>query len=100
MSVQSINIAGTSNYKLQLTIKFSDGTVIEDAPYTWSVTFAQNSAIVTGTSGTGPLVYMGGGSTYTMAVVIQTKEYYHNSSGNKQQFSTGTSFAHNTSWKP
>ena len=100
MSVQSINIAGTSNYKLQLTIKFSDGTVIEDAPYTWSVTFAQNSAIATGTSGTGPLVYMGGGSTYTMAVVIQTQEYYYNSSGNKQQFSTGTSFAHNTSWKP
>ena len=100
MSVQSINIAGTSNYKLQLTIRFSDGTVIEDAPYTWSVTFAQNSAIATGTSGTGPLVYMGGGSTYTMAVVIQTKEYYYNSSGNKQQFSTGTSFSHNTSWKP
>ena len=100
MSVQSINIAGTSNYKLQLTIRFSDGTVIEDAPYTWSVTFAQHSAIATGTSGTGPLVYMGGGSTYTMAVVIQTKEYYYNSSGNKQQFSTGTSFAHNTSWKP
>ena len=100
MSVQSINIAGTSNYKLQLTIKFSDGTVIEDAPYTWSVTFAQNSAIATGTSGSGPLVYMGGGSTYTMAVVIQTKEYYYNSSGNKQQFSTGTSFSHNTSWKP
>ena len=97
MSVQSINIAGTSNYKLQLTIRFSDGTVIEDAPYTWSVTFAQNSAIATGT---GPLVYMGGGSTYTMAVVIQTKEYYYNSSGNKQQFSTGTSFSHNTSWKP
>ena len=100
MSVQSINIAGTSNYKLQLTIRFSDGTVIEDAPYTWSVTFAQNSAIATGTSGTGPLVYMGGGSTYTMAVVIQTKEYYYNSSGNKQLFSTGTSFSHNTSWKP
>ena len=100
MSVQSINIGGTSNYKLQLTIRFSDGTVIEDAPYTWSVTFAQNSAIATGTSGTGPLVYLGGGSTYTMAVVIQTKEYYYNSSGNKQQFSTGTSFAHNTSWKP
>ncbi|MBO5705872.1 MAG: DUF4906 domain-containing protein [Bacteroidaceae bacterium] len=100
MSVQSINIGGTSNYKLQLTIRFSDGTVIEDAPYTWSVTFAQNSAIATGTSGTGPLVYLGGGSTYTMAVVIQTKEYYYNSSGNKQLFSTGTSFAHNTSWKP
>ena len=100
MSAQSINIAGTSNYKLQLTIKFSDGTVIEDAPYTWSVTFAQNSAIATGTSGTGPLVYVGGGSTYTMAVAIQTKEYYYNSSGNKQQFSTGTSFSHNTSWKP
>ena len=100
MSVQSINIAGTSNYKLQLSIRFSDGTVIEDAPYTWSVTFAQNSAIATGTSGAGPLVYVGGGSTYTMAVAIQTQEYYYNSSGNKQQFSTGTSFSHNTSWKP
>lgn len=100
MSVQSVNIPGTSNYKLQLSIRFSDGTVIEDAPYTWSVTFAQNSAIATGTSGTGPLVYAGGGSTYTMAVTIQTQEYYYNSSGNKQQFSTGTSFSHNTSWKP
>ena len=100
MSVQSVNIPGTSNYKLQLSIRFSDGTVIEDAPYTWSVTFAQNSAIATGTSGTGPLVYAGGGSTYTMAVAIQTQEYYYNSSDNKQQFSTGTSFSHNTSWKP
>ena len=100
MSVQSFNIPGTSNYKLQLSIRFSDGTVIEDAPYSWSVTFAQNSEIATGTSGTGPLVYMGGGSTYTMAVAIQTQEYYYNSSGNKQQFSTGTSFSHNTSWKP
>ena len=100
MSVQSVNIPGTSNYKLQLSIRFSDGTVIEDAPYNWSVTFAQNSAIPTGTSGTGPLVYVGGGSTYTMAVAIQTQEYYYNSSGNKQQFSTGTSFSHNTSWKP
>lgn len=100
LSVQSVNIPGTSNYKLQLSIRFSDGTVIEDAPYTWSVTFAQNSAIATGTSGTGPLVYVGGGSTYTMAVAIQTQEYYYNSSGNRQQFSTGTSFAHNTSWIP
>ena len=100
MSVQSVNIPGTSNYKLQLSIRFSDGTVIEDAPYNWSVTYAQNSAIATGTSGTGPLVYMGGGSTYTMAVAIQTQEYYYNSSGNRQQFSTGTSFSHNTSWKP
>jgi hypothetical protein len=100
MSVQSINIAGTSNYKRQLSIRFSDGTVIEDAPYTWSVSFAQNSEISQGTSGTGPLVYMGGGSTYTMAVAIQTQEYYYNSSGNKQQFSTGTSFSHNVSWKP
>ena len=100
MSVQSVNISGTSNYKLQLSIRFSDGTVIEDAPYTWSVTFAQNSEIAQGTSGSGPLVYMGGGSTYTMAVVIQTQEYYYNSSGNMQQYSTGTSFAHNTSWKP
>jgi hypothetical protein len=100
MSVQSVNIPGTSNYKLQLSIRFSDGTVIEDAPYNCSVTYAQNSAIATGTSGAGPLVYMGGGSTYTMAVAIQTQEYYYNSSGNKQQFSTGTSFSHNTSWKP
>ena len=100
MSVQSVNIPGTSNYKLQLSIRFSDGTVIEDAPYTWSVTFAQNSEIATGTSGTGPLVYAGGGSTYTMAVVLKTQDYYYNSSGNRQQFSTGTSFSHNTSWKP
>jgi uncharacterized protein YjdB len=98
--VESVNIPGTSSYKLKLSLRFSDGTVIEDAPYTWSVTYAQNSAIATGTSGTGPLIYTGGGSTYTMAVAIQTQDYYYNSSGNKQQFSTGTSFSHNTLWKP
>lgn len=100
ISVQSVNISGTSNYKLTLILKFSDGTVVEDAPYTWSVTFAQNSAIATGTSGDTPIIYTGGGTTYTMAVTLTTKEYYYDSSGNRRQHTTGTSFSHNVNWTP
>lgn len=100
ISVQSVNISGTSNYKLTLSLRFSDGTVIEDAPYTWSVTFAQNSSIATGTSGDTPIIYTGGGTTYTMAVTLTTKSYYYDSSNNYRQHTTGTSFSHNVSWTP
>ena len=100
MSVQSVNVSGTSNYKLTLSLRFSDGTVVEDAPYTWSVTFAQNTSIATGTSGDAPIVYTGGGSTYVMAVTLTTKAYYYDSNGNRRQHTTGTSFSHNVSWKP
>lgn len=90
------------NQQLQANalIRFSDGTVVEDAPYTWSVTFAQNSNIATGTSGDTPIVYTGGGTTYTMAVTLTTKAYYYDSSGNYRKHTTGTSFSHNTAWKP
>ena len=100
MSVQAVNISGTMDYKLTLSLKFSDGTVVEDAPYTWSVTYAQNSSIATGTSGDGPIVYTGGGSTYVMAVTLTTKAYYYDANGNRRQHTTGTSFSHNVSWKP
>lgn len=100
MSVQSVNVSGTSNYKLTLSLRFSDGTVVEDAPYTWSVTYAQNTSIATGTSGDAPIVYTGGGSTYVMAVTLTTKAYYYDSNGNRRQHTTGTSFSHNISWKP
>lgn len=100
MSVQSVNVSGTSNYKLTLSLRFSDGTVVEDAPYTWSVTFAQNTSIAAGTSGDAPIVYTGGGSTYVMAVTLTTKAYYYDANGNKRQHTTGTSFSHNVSWKP
>ena len=100
MSVQSVNVSGTSNYKLTLTLKFSDGTVVEDAPYTWSVTYSQNTNIATGTSGDAPIVYTGGGSTYVMAVTLTTKAYYYDANGNRRQHTTGTSFSHNVSWKP
>ena len=100
MSVQSVNVSGTSNYKLTLSLRFSDGTVVEDAPYTWSVTYAQNTSIATGTSGDAPIVYTGGGSTYVMAVTLTTKAYYYDANGNKRQHTTGTSFSHNVSWKP
>jgi hypothetical protein len=100
MSVQSVNIPGTSNYKLQLSIKFSDGTTIDDVQYTWSVTFSQNSSIATGTKGTGPIVYLGGGTTYTMAVVLTTVDSYPDTNGSSRQHSTGTSFSHNSSWIP
>jgi len=100
MSVQSVNVSGTSNYKLTLSLRFSDGTEVEDAPYTWSVTFSQNSSIATGTSGDTPIVYTGGGSTYVMAVTLTTKAYYYDANGNRRQHTTGTSFSHNVSWKP
>lgn len=100
MSVQSVNVSGTSNYKLTLSLRFSDGTVVEDAPYTWSVTYAQNTSIATGTSGDAPIVYTGGGSTYVMAVTLTTKAYYYDANGNKRQHTTGTSFSHNVNWTP
>ena len=100
MSVQSVNVSGTSNYKLTLSLRFSDGTVVEDAPYTWSVTYAQNTSIAAGTSGDAPIVYTGGGSTYVMAVTLTTKAYYYDSNGNRRQHTTGTSFSHNVNWTP
>lgn len=100
MSVQSVNISGTNDYKLTLSLKFSDGTLVEDAPYTWSVTSAQNTSIATGTSGDGPIVYTGGGSAYVMAVTLTTKAYYYDEKGNKRQHTIGTSFSHSAEWKP
>ena len=98
--VESVNIPGTSSYKLKLSLRFSDGTTVDDVPYTWRVTFAQNSSIPTGTTGTGPLIYLGGGSTYSMAVVLTTVDSYLDAYGNMRQQTTGTSFSHNTSWTP
>ncbi|MBQ9723598.1 MAG: hypothetical protein IJV84_08780, partial [Bacteroidales bacterium] len=69
-------------------------------PYTWSVTFAQNTSIAAGTSGDAPIVYTGGGSTYVMAVTLTTKAYYYDSNGNRRQHTTGTSFSHNVNWTP
>ena len=89
-----------STYKLKLTLTFSDGTKIEDVPYTWSVNFAQSPNISTGQSGEGPLLYTGGGSTYTMAVTVTTTASYKDSSGNSRKFTTGTSFSHNVDWTP
>ena len=100
MSVQSVNISGTNDYKLTLSLKFSDGTLVEDAPYTWSVISAQNTSIATGTSGDGPIVYTGGGSAYVMAVTLTTKAYYYDQKGNKRQHTIGTSFSHSAEWKP
>ena len=99
MSVQSVNVSGTT-YRLELNLRLSDGTVINNAPYKWTVTFAQNSDIATGTSGTGPLTYIGGGVTYSMAITMTTTGYYYDGNGNYRQHTRGTSFSHNESWKP
>ena len=99
MSVQSVNVSGTT-YRLELNLRLSDGTVINNAPYKWTVTFAQNSNIATGTSGTGPLTYIGGGVTYSMAITMTTTGYYYDGNGNYRQHTRGTSFSHNISWKP
>ena len=89
-----------STYKLKLTLTFSDGTKIEDVPYTWSVTYAQSPNISTSQSGEGPLLFTGGGSTYTLAVTVTTTGYYKDSSGNSRRFTTGTSLSHNVNWTP
>ena len=99
MSVQSVNVSGTT-YRLELNLRLSDGTVINNAPYKWTITFAQNSNIATGTSGTGPLTYIGGGVTYSMAITMTTTGYYYDGNGNYRQHTRGTSFSHNESWKP
>ena len=99
MAVSSEWLTG-STYKLMLTLTFSDGTKIEDVPYTWSVTYAQSPNITISQSGEGPLVYTGGGSTYTMAVTVTTTGTYKDSSGNTRRFTTGTSFSHNINWTP
>ena len=99
MAVSSEWLTG-STYKLMLTLTFSDGTRIEDVPYTWSVTYAQSPNISTSQSGEGPIVYTGGGSTYTMAVTVTTTGTYKDSSGNTRRFTTGTSISHNVNWTP
>lgn len=99
LSLQSVNVSGNT-YRLELTLKLSDGTTVSNAGYTWKVNYAQNTAIATGTTGTGPLTYTGGGNTYTMAINVTTTGYYYDSSGNYKQFTTGTSFSHNISWTP
>ena len=99
MSVGSEWMTGNT-YKLKLTLTFSDGTKIEDVPYTWSVTYAQSPNISASQSGEGPLVYTGGGSTYTLAVTVTTTGTYKDSSGNSRRFTTGTSFSHNVDWTP
>lgn len=99
MSLSSEWISGSS-YKLMLTLSFSDGTKIEDVPYTWSISYAQSPDIDSSTTGEGPILYTGGGSTYVMAVVVTTSNYYYDASGNYRKHTTGTSFSHNTSWTP
>ena len=39
-------------------------------------------------------------ATYVMAVTLTTKAYYYDANGNRRQHTTGTSFSHNTAWKP
>lgn len=99
MSVSSEWMTGNT-YKLMLTLTFSDGTKIKDVPYTWSVTYAQSPNISASQSGEGPIVYTGGGSTYTMAVTVTTTGTFKDSSGNSRRFTTGTSFSHNVDWTP
>ena len=99
MSVTSDWVSG-NEYKLTLSLTMSDGTKLENVPYTWSVVYAQSPDISVSTSGDGPLFYIGGGTTYTMAVTLTTTGSYKDSSGNSRKFTTSTSFSHNTSWTP
>lgn len=99
MSTSVVNIGG-NQYKLMLSLRFSDGTVIDDVPYRWGVNYAQSPDIPTSTTGDGPLIYAGGGTTYTLAVALTTTGYYKDSSGNNRTWTTGTSISHNVSWTP
>lgn len=102
--VANINVTSDwvsgNEYKLTLSLTMSDGTKLENVPYTWSIVYAQSPDIPTSTTGEGPLFYIGGGTTYTMAVTLTTTGTYNDSSGNSRKFTTSTSFTHNTSWTP
>lgn len=99
ITAASVNLLGNI-WKIKLSLKFSDGTVIDDVPYKWNVKYSQSPDIPASSGNEDPLIYMSGGNTYITDVSISTIGHYKESSGNTRQFSTSISFSHNTDWIP
>lgn len=100
LSVFPVNISG-SYYKLMLSMKLNDGTVVEDVPYTWAINYAQSPDIPAGLQGEGPIIYTGNaGNSYLMSVSITTVGHYKDSNGDSRKLSTEASFNHDIQWTP
>ena len=87
-------------WKIMLSIRFSNGTVMDDIPYKWAVTYAQNPEISTSTSGEDPIIYQTGSTNSMMQVGITTTNFYKDSNGAAKQFNTTATFSHSVDWKP
>lgn len=87
-------------WKIMLSIRFSNGTVIDDVPYKWNVTYAQNPEISTFTRGEDPIIYQTGSTNSMMEVGISTTDFYKDSNGATKQFNILTTFSHSVDWKP
>ena len=97
--VTQVNLA-ENLWKIMLSIRFSNGTVIDDVPYKWNVTYAQNPEISTSTSSEDPIIYQTGGTNSLMEVGITTTKFYKDSNGSTRQFNILTTFSHSVDWKP
>ena len=99
MYVTQVNLA-ENLWKIMLSIRFSNGTVIDDVPYKWNVTYAQNPEISTSTRGEDPIIYQTGSTNSMMEVGITTTDFYKDSNGATKQFNILTTFSHSVDWKP
>ena len=97
--VTQVNLA-ENLWKIMLSIRFSNGTVIDDVPYKWNVTYAQNPEISTSTRGEDPIIYQTGSTNSMMEVGITTTDFYKDSNGATKQFNILTTFSHSVDWKP
>ncbi len=97
--VTQVNLA-ENLWKIMLSIRFSNGTVIDDVPYKWNVTYAQNPEISTATGGEDPIIYQTGSTNSMMEVGITTTDFYKDSNGATKQFNILTTFSHSVDWKP
>ena len=94
-----INLA-ENLWKIMVSIRFSYGTVIDDVPYKWNVTYAQNPDISTSSRGEDPIIYQTGSTNSLMEVGITTTSFYKDSSGASRQFNILTTFSHSVDWVP
>ena len=83
-----------------LSIRLSNGKVIDDVPYKWSVKYSQNPDIDTSAGGEDPIIYQTGSSSFMMEVGITTINAYKDSNGTLKQFNVQTTFSHSVDWKP
>ena len=99
ITASSVNLSGNI-WKIKLSLRFSDGTVIDDVPYRWNVKYSQSPDISPSDGKEDPIIYLSGGSSYITEVGITTIGQYKDPSGNTRQLSTSMSFSHNIDWIP